>query len=171
MSWRTLTLYAWIAVSLAACSPEHEPAAGPASIDQDTALEYGGYASGWTDCWQSFTAGRTGLLAAVRIWGYLPSGVTLTVYQGEGPSGSALVTTTSLTGHAADRWEAALPHVPVTAGSKYTVRLTAASDLNWIVGTAPYDGGVNNVYGASADFGITTYVGEPQSSWWSGLPR
>jgi hypothetical protein len=51
-----------------------------------------------------------------------------------------------------------LPDIPVTAGSTYTVRLTAAADLNWIVGTYGYEGGVSNVYGAGADFGLTTYV-------------
>ena len=46
----------------------------------------------------------------------------------------------------------------MTAGGAYTVRLTAASSLKWIIGTYGYAGGVNNVYGADADFGVTTYA-------------
>jgi hypothetical protein len=159
MSWRTLTLSACLAVSLASCSHDHAAvAAAQPPIDQDTALQYQGYAAGWTDCWQSFTAGRTGLLAAVRVWAFLPAEVTLSLYEGEGTSGPALATTTSLGAEVDNRWEAALPDVPVTEGLTYTVRLAAASDLNWIVGTFDYAGGVSNVYGAGADFGLTTYV-------------
>lgn len=153
MSWRTLALAAWLVLPLFAC--QHDSA--PSFVDQDTALEYEGYACG-TDCWQSFTAGRTGSLMAVRVWAFLPADVTLTLYEGEGTTGPALAETTSLLDQGGDRWEAALPDVPVTAGSTYTVRLTAASDLNWIVGTYGYEGGVSNVYGAGADFGLTTYV-------------
>ena len=161
MLWRTLPLAACLTLSLSACHHDDSgdpPAPGPASVVQDTALEYGGYASGWTDCWQSFTAGRTGSLTAVRVWAALPSDATLTLYEGEGTSGRVLGATTSLVGQVGDRWEAALPDVPVTAGRTYTVRLTSASDLDWIVGTYGYAGGVNNVYGAEADFGLTTYV-------------
>ncbi len=157
MSWRTLSLTAWLTLSLSACQQDGP---GPASVDQDTALEYAGYASGWADCWQSFTGGRTGSLTAVRVWAFLPSSVTLTLYEGEGTSGRALGTTTSLVDQGGDLWEAALPDIPLTAGQTYTVRLTAASDLDWIVGTYSYAGGVNNVYGAEADFGLTTYVRE-----------
>ncbi len=155
MSRRMLPLAASLALSLSAC--QHD-GPGPGSVDQDTALQYEGYASGWTDCWQSFTAGRTGSLMAVRVWAFLPSNVTLTLYDGEGISGRALGTTTSLVDQGGDRWEAVLPEIPSTAGRTYTVRLTSASDLGWIVGTYGYAGGVNNVYGAEADFGLTTYV-------------
>ena len=165
MLWRTLSLAAWLTLSLSAChhdgagpAPDPAPQDPAASVDQDTALEYSGYASGWTDCWQSFTAGRTGSLTAVRVWASLPSDVTLTLYEGEGTSGRALGATTSLVDQGGDRWEAALPGIPLTAGRTYTVRLTSASNLDWIVGTYGYAGGVNNVYGAEADFGLTTYV-------------
>lgn len=160
MTWRALALSACLAGSLAACGSDG-PSAGPPApptVDQDTALSYEGHASGWTDCWQSFTAGRSGPLAAVRVWAPLPADVTLTLYEGEGTSGAVLATTTSWTDMGADLWEAALPDVPGTAGSKYTVRLTASSNLNWVIGTYTYGGGVSNVYGAGADFGITTYV-------------
>ncbi|HET8540394.1 MAG TPA: hypothetical protein VFL83_11030 [Anaeromyxobacter sp.] len=155
MSRRALSLAACLTLSLSACGHDTP---GPAIVDQDTALEYGGYASGWTDCWQSFTAGRSGFLTAVRVWAFLPPDVALTLYEGEGISGGALAATTSLVDLGADRWEAALPGVPLTAGWTYTIRLTAASDLNWIVGTNDYAGGLNNVYGGEADFGVTTYV-------------
>lgn len=154
MSWRTLSLAALLTLSLSAC--QHDDP-GPGSIDQHTALEYDGYASG-TDCWQSFTAGRTGSLTAVRVWAFLPSNVTLTLYEGEGTSGRTMAIPTSLVDQGDDRWEAALAGVPVTAGRTYTVRLTAESELNWIVGTYGYAGGVSNVYGPEADFGLTTYV-------------
>ena len=159
MSLRTLLLAAWLTLSLSAC--QHDgPRPASVDVDQDTALEYGGYASGWSDCWQSFTAGRTGSLTAVRVWAFLPSNVTLTLYEGEGTSGRALGTTTTLVDQGGDRWEAALPDIPLTAGRTYTVRLTAASDLDWIIGTYDYAGGINDVYGDDADFGLTTYVRE-----------
>jgi hypothetical protein len=160
MSWRTLPLAACLTLSISACQQEDpwQEYPGPASVDQDTALKYEGYASGWTDCWQSFTAGRTGLLSAIRVWASLPSNVTLTLYEGEGTSGRTLATTASLVDKGDNRWEAALPDIPVAAGSTYTVRLTAASNINWIVGTTGYAGGVSNVWGAGADFGLTTYV-------------
>jgi hypothetical protein len=154
MPTRTLLVAASLALSLSACLHD----SGPAAVDQDTALAYNGYAAGWTDCWQSFTAGRTGSLAAVRIWAQLPSGVTLTVYEGEGTSGRALATTTALVDRGGDLWEAALPGLISRAGEKYTVRLSAAADLNWIVGTYDYADGVSNVYGALGDFAVTTYV-------------
>lgn len=157
MSSRTLPLAVWLTLSLSLSACQHDDP-GPASADQDTALEYLGYASGWTDCWQSFTAGRTGSLAAVQVWAFLPPDVTLTLYEGEGTAGRALATTTPLVDQGADRWEAALPDIPSMAGRTYTVRLTATSELRWIVGTYDYAGGVNNVYGAGADFGLTTYV-------------
>ncbi len=131
------------------------------AADQDTALAYNGFASGWPDCWQSFTAGRTGSLVAVRVWAALPSNVTLTLYEGEGTSGAVLANTTSMIDLGDSRWEAAFPDVNVTESGRYTVRLGAESDLNWIVGTYDYAGGMNNVYGTGADFGITTFVGEP----------
>jgi hypothetical protein len=133
---------------------------GAAGADQDTALAYNGYAGGWADCWQSFTAGRSGPLTAVRIWAFLPGGTTLTLHDGEGISGNVLATATSLVDKGSDRWEAALPGVGVIAGHKYTVRLVAPSNLNWVVGTYAYAGGVSSVYGAGADFGLTTYLGD-----------
>jgi hypothetical protein len=156
MPWRTHSLAAFLTLALCACSE----APGPTSVDQDTALAYEGYTSGWTDCWQSFTAGRTGSLTAVRVWAFLPPTATLVIYEGEGTSGRALSAETWFVDHGNDRWEAALPDVPVTAGRTYTVRLTALSDLGWVVGTYTYSGGVNNVYGIGADFALTTYVRE-----------
>ncbi len=156
MSWHRCLITACTVVVLVGCG--HDGAVRPPTVDQDTALAYGGYAAGWADCWQSFTSGVSGRLTAVRVWALLPSGATLTLYRGEGTAGEVLATTTSLHDVGGDRWEAALPGLPVAAGSTYTVRLSAATDVDWVVGTDAYEGGVSNVYGAALDFGLTTYV-------------
>ncbi len=132
-------------------------AAGTA-VDQDTALTPNGYDMR-PDLWQSFTAGRSGPLAAVRVWtSTLTAGMTLTLYAGEGTSGAVLATATSFADVGGGRFEAALAGVDVVAGQRYTVRLTASASIPWMVGTYSYPGASSSTYGTSAHFGVTTYL-------------
>jgi hypothetical protein len=134
---------------------------GATAVDQDSALIYNGYAA-LTDGWQSFTAGRTGPLAAVQVWALPPDGTTLTLYLGVGTSGSVLATATTFVDRGTNHWEAALPDVALLAGTPYTVRLTAATNVIWYVGSYSFSG-TSSVYGAAAAFGLTTFMRDAQT--------
>jgi large repetitive protein len=81
-----------------------------------------------TDQWQSFTAGRNGLLTQVDLYrnGIQPFNGTLTIYQGVGVSGTSIYSSTY--NYPDDNNWTSLPLVPanqptVTAGQTYTIRI------------------------------------------------
>ncbi len=102
------------------------------------------------DQWQSFTADTTGVLSKVALrikspLGNIPSSGTIRIYQGEGTSGSLLATVPITIAVAANQFQNFdMPDVPVTDGSKYTVRFTVPVVTDhwiYVATTNPYSGG------------------------------
>ena len=101
------------------------------------------------DQWQSFTADTSGLFSKVSLrirspLGSVSSPGTLRIYQGEGTS--TLLATVAITiqpiANAYQSYD--LPNVPVTEGTKYTVRFTVPNvthDWIYVSTTNPYAGG------------------------------
>ncbi|HZV69299.1 MAG TPA: hypothetical protein VFG10_07140 [Saprospiraceae bacterium] len=125
------------------------------------------------DQWQSFTADTTGLLSKVALrikspLGNVASSGIIKIYQGEGTSGTLLATVSVTMAVAANQFQNFdMPDIPVTDGSKYTVRFTVpAVTAHWIYvsTTNPYSGGhaghdINeNNPAANCDVNIRTFL-------------
>ncbi|MHA8078560.1 beta strand repeat-containing protein [Aquirufa antheringensis] len=107
--------------------------------------------AGWTNQWQSFTAGTTGVLSSIE-WKMgtptLPYGtaanVTIKLYEGEGIDGTLLTTVNGLTPANGSNIFINFPltNIIVTAGAKYTMLLTTPTvNVSWL------DVNISNSYG------------------------
>jgi hypothetical protein len=124
-----------------------------------------------TDQWQSFTAGRTGLLTQVDLYrnGIQPFNGTLTIYQGVGVSGTVIYSSTY--NYPTDNNWTSLPLVQanqptVTAGQTYTIRIESpVGEFGvglMLLGGAPSNQGTyySNSYGLNPGWKLNfrTYV-------------
>ncbi|MEL6805861.1 MAG: hypothetical protein AAFO91_19005, partial [Bacteroidota bacterium] len=112
--------------------------------------------------WQSFTPVKSGYFKSVEVYYDTlvspPAGPTISVYAGQGTSGSQLVSQTfigsSSTGFV--RYTFSNP-VYLTAGQQYTFQVMDAS-AGWYFQTpGPYSGGISS-QGSNIDFTFRTYV-------------
>jgi hypothetical protein len=137
---------------------------GPQVLDQSqTATGY--YQPFDKDCWQTFTAGVTGKFTRVDLFfGRQRGWETLRVYEGAGLGGTLLHTDTIYAPHMAWRACTFTTPVNVTAGEKYTIRLSYSSGIygtawGWMRSTSYTDGnGYGNSMRANDDYNFKTYV-------------
>ncbi len=124
-----------------------------------------------TDQWQSFTAGKTGLLTQVDLYrnGIQPFNGTLTIYQGVGVSGTAICTDTYAlpTGNNWTNLPITVGNQPnITAGQVYTIRIQSpVGDYGvglMLLGGSPSNQGTyySNSYGLNPGWKLNfkTYV-------------
>ena len=141
---------------------------GSPVLDQQQAS--GPNITGGPDTWQSFTAGVGGALTQVGVghWN-TPSGSsapgTLSIYAGEGTSGTLLATTSVTFANVVGLQLFPIPSAPrVIAGNQYTFRVTipGAPNVAWVlVDTSnPYSGG-RAESGLNYDYVFQTYVVPP----------
>ena len=111
----------------------------------------------WSNIWQSFTAGQTGILGNVSLSFSAGDSLTRTlkIYAGEGTSGGELFSTTWTTPEISSIQFVTSPkiNISIAAGQKYTIFLTAGS--RWRRGPSNYSGGISSS-GTSFDFDFRT---------------
>lgn len=128
----------------------------------------GGFSSSQASFWQSFTAGKTGCLAALQVRsGSTPTPpglVTLEIYEGEGIGGTLLHTQPwgGWSGNQNFNGIGISPSVAIQAGSQFTFRLVflAATTLSIHPGN-PYSLGQSSL-GSAMDLVFTTHVRSPE---------
>jgi hypothetical protein len=126
--------------------------------------------TGNVDVWQSFTAGISGRLVQVGLGHWtMPGGSntsgTVSIYTGEGTSGTLLATTSVTFSNVIGLQLFPIPSGPqVAAGNQYTFRcmIPGAPSVAWVLvdTTNPYAGG-RAVSGATFDYVFQTYVVPP----------
>ncbi|MGI4875558.1 MAG: tail fiber domain-containing protein [Janthinobacterium lividum] len=139
---------------------------GTAALDQQQPT--GGSSAGDPDQWQSFTAGTSGSLTQLDLLLSSPTGAngapgTLSIYAGEGTSGTLLTTQaiTYTTGSTFKSYPLTTP-VAVVAGQQYTYRFqTPTVSVGFVSFSSanPYAGGRASS-SATIDFGFKTYVAQ-----------
>lgn len=100
---------------------------GSQTLDQDQSKNPGLSGidlSAVAPCWQSFTAGKSGMFDRVDVWSTYATDeqLTVTVRSGFGEGGQALGTTTVSV--PSGLVAVALPNIPIAAGSIYTIELS-----------------------------------------------
>ena len=133
------------------------------TLDQEQATQNAN-THGNSGMWQSFTAGRTGSLAGIALYYGARDQVsdwnaTLSIYEGEGTSGT-LLTSQAVSGDGPVRireFKLTTP-VAITVGSKYTIYMNSGISCQWQGRNADvYPGGPSN-NGSSWDYWFRTYV-------------
>jgi hypothetical protein len=147
-------------------SPAIDQGLGPAAII-DQQQTNGPFITGNVDVWQSFTAGISGRLMQVGLGHWSTPGAsntsgTISIYTGEGTSGTLLATTSVTFSNAIGLQLFPIPSAPqVAAGNQYTFRcmIPGAPNFAWVlVDTSdPYAGG-RALSGATYDYVFRTYV-------------
>ena len=141
------------------------PSAGQFVLDQSQTV--GGWGAGGLDQWQSFTAGRTGLLTRLDLGvnsGLLdePQAGVLRIYEGEGTGGPLLATQEVTFQYKLNEFQSFQFLTPalVQAGSLYTYRISVPNiNVGWIYLNInnPYPNGQAS-YTPQYDYLFRTYV-------------
>ena len=123
---------------------------GPEVLDQNQGVPGGAGANVqyFAPCWQSFTAGQSGLLSRAQLLTESAGTITVTVYDGLGIGGTALGSG-ALSAPDTGYYYVSLPNIPVVAGRRYTLGFassngallrTAASRIAGAIGSIHFNG-------------------------------
>ncbi|MCD4657931.1 MAG: tail fiber domain-containing protein [Planctomycetes bacterium] len=131
---------------------------GSETVDQSqTSIRYMG---SMTSAWQSFRAGRTGILTRVRLYMRSTSSsatCTVRIYTGTGTGGTILGSYSRTITSSTTWYDFTSLNAPVTNGSTYTIYVYS-STFYWYLNTNSYPYGYTYPYGTSYDFCFYTYV-------------
>lgn len=141
-------------------------AQGEAVLDQQQTV--GGWSAGSTDQWQSFTAGKTGLMSRLDVnvdsglQGQAQSG-TIRIYEGEGTGGRLLATQAVTFQYGRNQFQSFTfqQPAPVVSGQMYSYRLTIPSiTVGWVALNLnnPYPRGRSSRSTEDSDLLFRTYV-------------
>jgi hypothetical protein len=142
------------------------PALALGTLDQEVLPSAGSVSQNIIAPTQTFTAGLSGMLDTIALYGRQGLGATWNVAikavdGGGGPTGPDLATG-SAPAPASNAWTqiALTPAIPVTAGTLYAIVVLPPTPF-WGTGASPYAGGVGSSALGSIDLAFRTYVTVP----------